>query len=55
MSEWQTYGRIGSIALKLMLLIQDKVVDVADAAIAAPGLLTTAINTPHRLRATINH
>ena len=48
-------GRIGSIALKLMLLIQDKVVDVEDAAIAAPGLLTTAINTPHRLRATINH
>jgi hypothetical protein len=38
-----------------MLLIQDKVVDVEDAAIAAPGLLTTAINTPHRLRATINH
>jgi hypothetical protein len=37
-----------------MLLIQDKVVDVEDAAIAAPGLLTTAINTPHRLRATIN-
>jgi hypothetical protein len=47
-------GRIGSIALKLMLLIRDKVVDVEDAAIAAPGLLTTAINTPHRLRATIN-
>jgi hypothetical protein len=38
-----------------MLLIQDKVVDVEDAAIAAPGLLTTAINTPHRLRATINN
>jgi hypothetical protein len=37
-----------------MLLIQDKVVDVEDAAIAAPGLLTTAINMPHRLRATIN-
>jgi hypothetical protein len=33
----------------------DKVVDVEDAAIAAPGLLTTAINTPHRLRATINN
>ena len=41
--------------LELMLLIQDKVVDVEDAAIAAPGLLTTAINTPHRLRATINN
>ena len=41
--------------LELMLLIQDKVVDVEDVAIAAPGLLTTAINTPHRLRATINH
>ncbi len=39
----------------LMLLIQDKVVDVEDAAIAAPRLLTTAINTPYRLRATLNH
>jgi hypothetical protein len=37
MSEWQTWGRIGSIALKLMLLIQDKVVDVEDAANAAPS------------------
>ena len=35
--------------LELVLLIQDKVVDVEDVAIAAPGLLTTAINTPHRL------
>jgi len=35
--------------------IQDKVVDLEDAAIAAPGLLTTSINTPHRLRATINN
>ena len=42
-------GTIWLDRLELMLLIQDKVVDVEDVAIAAPGLLTTAINTPNRL------